>query len=46
MNISIALQLMGAAPSALLPPTGMLFLVDADGAFLTDGDGFYLVEAI
>ena len=28
------------------PPPGFVFLVDADGAYLPDGDGSYLMEPI
>lgn len=31
------------AKTALKPPSGFVFLTDADGAYLTDADGKYLL---
>ncbi|SOB86751.1 hypothetical protein SAMN06297144_1860 [Sphingomonas guangdongensis] len=47
--IGLSLSLPTAAlriPNALEAPVGYIFITDADGAILIDGDGTYLVEAL
>lgn len=40
--VNVAIR--GAAGGAVAPPAGFVFLIDPDGAILTDADGAYLVE--
>lgn len=47
MNLGLGLGLSGVVVrGGLIAPPGYIFVVDADGAYLTDADGAYLIEAI
>lgn len=48
MHLTLANALGSAAlnTGGLVPPAGFVFLVDEDGTYLTDNDGYYRVEQI
>lgn len=36
----------GSRRRAPQPPSGFIFIIDFDGVYLTDDDGYYLMEAV
>lgn len=44
LNTGLGLPPLGTG--GMFPPAGFVFLVDYDGAYLTDADGAFLVEPV
>lgn len=46
LSLSLSLVAVRGRRHHLRPPSGFVFLTDADGTLLTDADGAYLVERV